>query len=95
VYRDSYASIFAGETLRTIVGASVAESIPGCADCAFLPYCGTDPIHHYATTGDLVPHIPTSEFHEKNFFIIHHLMRLYERDETARRVFSSWVREAA
>lgn len=93
VHRDSYASIFGGETLRTIVAASVAESIPGCADCAFLPWCGADPVHHYATTGDLVPHIPTSDFHEKNFFLIKHLLSLYESDETVRRIFWSWIRE--
>ena len=92
VHRDSYDALFGGETLRKIVTASVAESIPGCADCAFLPYCGADPVHHYATSGDLVPHVPTSEFHEKNFFIIKHLLSLYERDDTARRVFGSWLR---
>ncbi len=91
VHRDAYESIFGGETLRTIVAASVAESIPGCADCAFLPWCGADPVHHYATTGDLVPHIPTSDFHEKNFFLIRHLLALYERDETTRRIFWSWI----
>jgi His-Xaa-Ser system radical SAM maturase HxsB len=92
VHRDSYADLFGGETLRTIVAASVAESIPGCSDCAFLPYCGSDPVHHYATSGDLVPHVPTSEFHEKNFFLIKHLLTLYERDESTRRIFWSWVR---
>jgi uncharacterized protein len=95
VHRDSYAAIFGGETLRTIVAASVAESIPGCSDCAFLPYCGADPVHHYATTGDLVPHVPTSEFHEKNFFLIKHLLSLYDSDPTARRVFGSWLRNDA
>lgn len=93
VHCDAYESIFGGQTLRTIVAASVAESIPGCADCAFVPWCGADPVHHYATTGDLVPHVPTSDFHEKNFFIIKHLLSLYERDATARRVFWSWIRE--
>jgi uncharacterized protein len=93
VHRDSYESIFGGATLRTIVAASVAESIPGCADCAFLPWCGSDPVHHYATTGDLVPHIPTSDFHEKNFFLIRHLLSLVERDATARRICWSWIRE--
>ena len=39
-----------------------------------------------------MPHVPTSEFHEKNFFIIKHLLSLYERDDTARRVFGSWLR---
>lgn len=92
VHRDSYEAIFGGETLRTIVAASVAESIPGCADCAFLPWCGSDPVHHYATTGDLVPHVPTSDFHEKNFFIIRHLLSLHERDARTRRIFWSWVR---
>jgi His-Xaa-Ser system radical SAM maturase HxsB len=93
VHRDSYEAIFGGDLLCSIVAASVAESIPGCADCAFLPWCGADPIHHYATTGDLVPHIPTSDFHEKNFFIIRHLLSLYERDATVRRIFWSWIRQ--
>jgi His-Xaa-Ser system radical SAM maturase HxsB len=93
VHRDSYDAIFGGDTLRRIVAASVAESIPGCADCAFLPWCGADPVHHYATTGDLLPHIPTSDFHEKNFFILRHLLSLYERDATTRRIFWSWVRQ--
>lgn len=57
VHRDSYAAIFGGETLRTLVAASVAESI-----------------------------------HEKNFFIIRHLLSPYERDVTVRRTFRAWAR---
>jgi His-Xaa-Ser system radical SAM maturase HxsB len=95
VHCDSYEAIFGGETLRRIVTASVAESIPGCADCAFLPWCGGDPVHHYATTGDVVPHIPTSDFHEKNFFLFEHLLSLYERDATTRQIFWSWLRNEA
>lgn len=91
VHRHSYDDIAGGATLRTIVASSVAESIPGCADCAFLPYCGADPVHHYATTGDLVPHVATSDFHEKNFFIIKHLLERYDRDPLARRIFRSWL----
>lgn len=93
VHRDAYENLFGGDTLRTIVTSSVAESIPGCADCAFLPWCGADPVHHYATTGDPVPHIPTSDFHEKNFFLFRHLLSLYERDQTTRKIFWSWVRD--
>jgi His-Xaa-Ser system radical SAM maturase HxsB len=92
VHRDSYDAIFGGEMLRALVAASVAESIPGCADCAFLPWCGADPVHHYATTGNLVPRVPESDFHEKNFFLIKHLLSLYERDEAARRTLASWAR---
>jgi uncharacterized protein len=92
VHRDSYDAIFGGDALRRIVAASVAESIPGCADCAFLPWCGSDPVHHYATTGDVVPHVPSSDFHEKNFFIFKHLLSLYERDPAVRRILWSWIR---
>ncbi|MBV9493895.1 MAG: His-Xaa-Ser system radical SAM maturase HxsB [Acidobacteria bacterium] len=92
VHHDSYTSIFGGETLRALVAGSVAESVPGCSDCAFLPWCGSDPVHHYAMSGDVVPHVPTSEFHEKNFFIIKHLLSLLERDAITRRTLWSWVR---
>jgi len=95
VHRHSYDAIFGGEALRRIVTVSVAESIPGCADCAFLPWCGSDPVHHYATTGDVVPLIPTSDFHEKNFFIFKHLLSLYEDDPAIRRIFWSWIRNEA
>ena len=91
VHDDSYGAIFGGKPLRDLVAASVAESIPGCADCAFVPFCGADPVYHYATTGDVVPHVPTSDFHQKNFFLIRHLLTLYERDEATRRIFHRWI----
>lgn len=94
VHRDSYEAIFRSETLRKLVASSVMESIPGCCDCAFLPFCGSDPIFNYTTQGDVVPHVPTSAFHEKNFYLIRHLIDLYERDPVARRIFWSWVRNA-
>ena len=46
-------------------------------------------------TGDMVPHIPTSDFHEKNLSIIKHLLNLCERDAVTRRVFWSWIRQEA
>ncbi|HVG24365.1 MAG TPA: His-Xaa-Ser system radical SAM maturase HxsB [Thermoanaerobaculia bacterium] len=92
VHRDDYAAIFGGATLRTIAAASVIESTPGCADCAFQSWCGADPVLHYATQGDVVPHVPTSAFHEKHFLLFRHLLELYENDPRARRVFWSWIR---
>jgi hypothetical protein len=89
---DDYETIFGGETLRTIAAASIIESTPGCADCGFQSWCGADPVFHYATQGDIVPHIPTSAFHEKHFFLFTHLLSLYESDPRARRVFWSWIR---
>ena len=91
VHADSYEQIFGGELLRTIVASSCVESIPGCADCAFQTFCGADPIFNYATQGDMVGHRPTNEFHQKNLFIIKHLLTLYHSDPVIRRIFWAWV----
>ena len=91
VHTSSYAEIFGGSVVRTLVESSVIESLPGCSDCALQPFCGGDPTFHYATQGDPVGHRPTSDFHRKNSVIIHRLIELLEDDPSARRIFSSWV----
>lgn len=95
VHSDSYQDIFGGEPLRTILASSCVESMPGCSDCAFQVFCGADPIHNYATQGDIVGHRPTSAFHKKNFEIIKHLLTLYHSDRTIQRIFWSWVQGVA
>lgn len=91
VHTDSYEQIFGGDLLHTVVASSVIESIPGCADCAFQPFCGADPVFNYATQGDMVGHRPTNDFHIKNMAIIKHLLTLYHSDPTIRRIFWAWV----
>ncbi len=92
VHADSYERIFGGDELRRIVDASVVDSLPGCADCAFQSYCGADPIFNYATQGDLVGHRPTNDFHAKNFAIIKRLIAMYESDPAIRSLFWAWIR---
>ncbi|HET6977242.1 MAG TPA: His-Xaa-Ser system radical SAM maturase HxsB [Pyrinomonadaceae bacterium] len=91
VHSDSYADIFGGELVRSIVTSSCVESMPGCTDCAFQSFCGADPIFNYATQGDMVGHTPTSDFHKKNFFIIKYLLTRYEADPEIRKLFWAWV----
>lgn len=92
VHADSYERIFGGDLARTLTTASCIESTPGCADCAFQTFCGADPVFHYATQGDLMGHIPTSEFHKRNFFLIKHLLTLYHSDPIVRKIFWAWIR---
>lgn len=94
VHTDTYEQIFGGKLLRSLAASSCVESMPGCADCAFQPYCGADPVFNYATQGDVVGHRPTSDFHKKNLFIIKYLLDLYHSDETTRRIFWAWVHNA-
>ncbi len=93
VHRDTYARIFSCDTLRSLVNGSVIEGLPGCADCAFQPYCGADPIYHYETQGDIVGHMPTSGFCKKNREIMRYLFSLLASgDETIPRLFFAWLR---
>jgi His-Xaa-Ser system radical SAM maturase HxsB len=91
-HTDSYENIFGGQLLREIVASSNVESIPVCSECVFQSYCGSDPVFHYATQGDLGGYIPSSDFHRKHFFIIKHLLELYHSDNDVKRIFHDWIR---
>lgn len=92
VHQNSYEEIFGGELIQRMASSSCVESLPGCADCAFQTYCGADPIFNYASQGDMIGHRPSNDFHKKNFFIIKHLLQLYESDPIVKRIFWAWVR---
>jgi radical SAM protein with 4Fe4S-binding SPASM domain len=62
VHANTYDEIFGGHQLRSLVENSIIESLPGCADCAFQPFCGCDPLENYATQGSVMGHRPTSAF---------------------------------
>lgn len=92
VNRDSFTDIFNSETLKEMTSKSCLEVIPGCATCAFQPYCGADPVRNYSTQGDVVGHQPTSESCEKNKGIIEYLFGLIEKgNEDVIDVFWSWI----
>lgn len=40
----------ASPVLRLLLEAGIAETQPGCSDCAYLPYCGVDPVATIART---------------------------------------------
>lgn len=92
VHRNTYEEIFGGETLRSLVASSVLETLPGCNRCAFLPFCGGDPIFHHRTQGDPIGHRPTSAFCAKNMGILRHLFeRLRSGDRFVVELFTSWA----
>jgi His-Xaa-Ser system radical SAM maturase HxsB len=91
VHANSYEEIFGGEVIRELISLSNIESVPVCSDCVYQPYCGSDPVFHYGTQGDLVGYIPSSAFHKKHFFVFKHLLNLYYTNVDARRIFHSWI----
>jgi uncharacterized protein len=89
---NSYEEIFFGEQMQAIAAASCNESLPGCSDCAYQPFCGADPVYNYATQGDMFGHRPTSGFCRRNMGIIRHLLQLlHSGDKELEEIFWSWI----
>jgi len=92
VHRNTYEEIFGGPVIRSLVESSCIETLPGCSDCAFGVYCGADPIHNFATQGDLVGYRPTNDFCQKNREAIRILLEYLRRGEAfTKDLFVSWA----
>ena len=90
----SYEELFYGDKVQELADVACAsESLPGCSDCAFQSYCGSDPIHNHATTGEIFGgYRPTSTFVKKTWKSIRHLIQLMDGDGAIKRVFETWVK---
>ena len=91
VHKDRYEDLFLSDALLAPLEESFAASAPMCSDCAFEPYCGADPVFHYATQGDFVGRKPLSGFCEKNMAIFRALIGMMEEDEETKRLFRRWA----
>lgn len=87
----------ASPAMQRILGAAVAEALPTCADCAYVPWCGADPIDHYARQGDPVGHRPSSDFCARHMGLFDLLLQRWEVGSLyERNLFESWaIRQGA
>jgi uncharacterized protein len=92
VHANTWEQLITSEALLAPLEESFAASVPMCCDCAFQPYCGSDPVFHHATQGDYVGHKPSSAFCLRNMAIIRRLISLLEGDEETRRILHRWIR---
>ena len=92
VHQHSFEQLFGGPVAQAIVESSSAETLPGCSECAFVPYCGGDPIFNWATQGDPIGHRPTSAFCQKQMGALTHLFNLLQTgDEFTQALLVSWA----
>lgn len=87
----TFESIMTNDTVLGALEESLLESAPMCSDCAFLPFCGADPVFHTATQKDIVGHKAFSEFCAKQMALVRHVIALLEDDPVKRRILLGWV----
>jgi uncharacterized protein len=88
---ETFESVMANDALLGTLEDTLLESAPMCSDCAFLPFCGADPVFHAATQRDAVGHKAFSAFCAKQMAVLRHLIALLEDDPDARRILMGWL----
>jgi His-Xaa-Ser system radical SAM maturase HxsB len=88
---DKYEEMMLSDVLIDTLMESMSEGVPGCADCGFQPYCGSDPVRHYRLQGDIVGHKPTSEFCQRHMALFRHIISIIERGDAASDVLKGWL----
>jgi len=89
--QDSFESMMTSEDFLGTLADTMLEGVPQCSDCAFLPYCGADPVFHHVTQGDRVGHKAWSDFCAKQTGVLRHVLTLLEDDSEAREVLLKWI----
>lgn len=88
---DSYEEIILSDALLDALEDAFTLSIPMCSDCAFEPYCGSDPVYHHAIHNDIVARKPESAFCKRNMSIFKYLIELMESDSYIKQLFLRWA----
>lgn len=89
---DDLDTLLGSDAMKWLARGAIAETQAHCAACAFVPYCGADPVHHAIVQGE--PDAPRhgSSFCEKNMALFHLLFaKLAEREPDAMRSFLAWA----
>lgn len=89
---NTYEEIFLNPTLLSAVEQTIVQSAPECSECAFMPFCGSDPVYHHATQGDWVGHKQFSAYCERTKHVTSYLIRKLEDNPDHREILLDWAR---
>lgn len=89
---DSFDTLMSSEAMRWLSTGAVAEHLSGCRDCAFVPYCGSDPVFHATVQGDPAAGRLGTEFCDKHLHLFRSLFgRISAADPNTMRTFTAWA----
>lgn len=92
VRENTYQEIIASRTCKATCSASILETIPGCCDCVYQPYCGVCPVINYALEGNLFAGQPNGYRCQIYKGILDTLFAILQNEDSAdRKILESWV----
>jgi len=90
--RDRFDVLMGSPAMRWLATGAVSETLPGCSTCAFVPFCGSDPVYHATVQGDPAGDRATSDFclkHKSLFTLLFN--RLADADPDTLATFTAWA----
>lgn len=88
---SKFEDVMFSDPFLDMVSETMLEGIPMCVDCGFQSYCGSDPIRHYRSQGDMVGYKPKSEFCQKQKGVIRMILSKMAESNENRAIFSKWI----
>ncbi|MBE3128239.1 MAG: His-Xaa-Ser system radical SAM maturase HxsB [Actinobacteria bacterium] len=96
VLKNTYEEIFNNHFLKMITANTYLETLPECYNCAFVPYCGADPVRNYLEQKDIIGNKIVCTSCQKNKLILDYIFNLIKKgDEALINVFWSWITHRA
>jgi His-Xaa-Ser system radical SAM maturase HxsB len=90
---STYESLVTSDALINQVGGSLSQCSPECSTCAFEAHCGSDPVYHHATQGDVTGIKPLSGFCERQKGIMKLLIQILNDNPEDAAILRSWIRK--
>jgi His-Xaa-Ser system radical SAM maturase HxsB len=84
-------ALLASDAMVWLARGAIAENLPDCSQCAFVPYCGADPVHHAIVQGR--PDAPRigSDFCDRHMSLFQLLFaKIAERDPDTMKTLLAW-----
>lgn len=76
--------------LVEILDVAMQEASPQCHECAFAPFCGSDPVYHHASQRDVIGDKSRSDFCKMTTSVVGHVIRLLRVPES-REILMGWI----
>lgn len=88
---EPFEALMRSPAMQHLAAVGVAEELPTCRDCAFLPFCGADPVNDHATGANAADRLASSHC-ARHMGLFHILFRyLHAADPDVMRTFLAWV----
>ena len=92
---DTLDALLSSDAMKWLAQGAIAEILPDCSECAFVPYCGADPVHHAIVHGDPAAARLGTDFCDRHMSLFQLLFaKIAEREPDSMKTFLSWALSA-